>query len=1075
LFAPIRSTTTYLINNNGKLIHSWQGTSTPGLSAYLLGNGHLLRTAFTNSAYFNTGGKGGNVEEYDWDGNLVWQYNYASSSVMQHHDAAKLPNGNILTIAWESKSQTEALNEGRNPSYVSASGLWPDHIIEIDSSSSSIIWEWHIWDHLIQDYDSTRENFGVISDHDELIDINFVKQGNPTNTDWTHTNSIDYDSVFDQILLSVHGFNEIWVIDHSTTTQEASGHTGGNSGKGGDILYRWGNPRAYNMGTTADQKLFGQHNAHWIKEGLNGAGNMLIFNNGTNRTGGNYSSIDEIVPPRDGNGFYTHDSLSAFGPNTIFWSYSDAPDFYAQNISGTQRLPNGNTLICDGPGGAFFEITPSNQTIWQYINPVIASGPMTQGDSIPVSAQGTQENTVFRAYRYAPDYSAFDGRDLTPGSTIELYPPPPSSTLTPDIYAWKLNTTGATGFNNLPADVQQVRYSSNYVYINCSDVPSYTIGPWPNNPNTVTNQDFVFKIRRNPTQNTGTQTATGLGHIGVWINGVSIFNPKDAMSYNNQGIWNQNAVIVEAPSFDACLGHPPQSGEYHHHQNPHCMYDAVPADHSAILGFAFDGFPVYGPYAYANTNGTGNITRMKSSYRKRSITQRHTLPDGTVLQPSQYGPNVTGQYVLGYYIEDYEYVNELGHLDDHNGRFCVTPEYPNGIYAYFVTIDSLGNSEYPYVIGPTYFGVLETINVGPGSGHATISEPVTSYTGPVTIIATAEPNGNIVPSGNVSVIPTFDKTFTFTRDTGYHLDSVVVDGVKVDSTLSYTFHNVMTNHTIEVFFSPNMLQLLVDDQWNLLSLPQNVSDMLKSVVYPTAISNAFIYNGSYQIVDTLPYGRGYWLKFDGNQTVSITGTERMLDTVDLEAGWNMIGSISLPVLVSGIISIPGGIVTSNFYGYSGSYSITDTVLPGKGYWVKVNQAGQFILSASSQTPQSARIKIIPTSELPPPPPDTEIHNPQSAIPNHFALEQNYPNPFNPVTVIRYGIPDVGASRQGGSVSVQLIIYNMLGQEVATLVDEVQGAGYKSVEWDASRMPSGIYLVRLRAGTFSDTKKIVLLK
>ena len=801
LFAPMRYTTTYLINNSGKLVHTWESDNAPGLSAYLLPNGHLLRTANNTSVTsFNTGGKGGKIEEYDWDGNIVWQFDYASSSVMQHHDAKKLPNGNVLVIAWELKTEAESIVEGRNPSYVSSSGIWPDHIIEVDSASGNIIWEWHIWDHLIQDFDNTKENFGVVSEHPELIDINFVKQGNPTNTDWTHFNSVDYDSVFDQILLSVHGFNEIWIIDHSTTTAEASGHSGGNSGKGGDLLYRWGNPRAYGFGTQNDQKLFGQHNASWIEDGLSGESNILIFNNGQNRTDGNYSSVDEIVPPIDANGFYPRNPNSAFSPDTIFWSYADAENFYASNISGAQRLPNGNTFICDGPSGEFFEVTQANQTVWNYINPVSASGPITQGDSIPTSAQGAQENTSFRAYRYAPSYSAFTGRDLMPGNTIEIYPTTSDTGISPVIYSWKINLTGQTGYNGISANVQQVRYSANYVYVNCTDVPAYSIGPWPNNPNDVTNQNYLFKIKRNPTQNTGTQTATALVHIGVFVNGVSIYNAKDAFSYNSLGIWNQNAVIVEASSFDACLGHPPQSGEYHHHQNPHCMYDAVPTEHSPILGFAFDGFPIYGPYAYTNTNGTGAIARMKSSYRKRSISVRHTLADGTVLNTNQYGPNVNGQYPLGYYIEDYEYVNELGHLDGHNGRFAITPDYPNGTYAYYVTIDSLGATEYPYIIGPKYYGILETVNVGPGSGHATISETVTNYTGQFSISATAETGGTISPSGNVTVNFNENKTFTISPNAGYYVDSIKVDGNYVGAYPSYTFNNISQNHSIAVSF-----------------------------------------------------------------------------------------------------------------------------------------------------------------------------------------------------------------------------------------------------------------------------------
>ncbi|MBM4167534.1 MAG: YHYH protein [Ignavibacteria bacterium] len=304
-----------------------------------------------------------------------------------------------------------------------------------------------------------------------------------------------------------------------------------------------------------------------------------------------------------------------------------------------------------------------------------------------------------------------------------------SQTITPDIYSWKRNTTGITGYNNIPADVQHVHYTSDYVYVASTNIPSYPIGPWNGNPNGATNQNFIFKISRHPVENTGTKTRTALGHIGVLSNGVTFFNPKDAMSYHNQNIWHQNAVVVEAPSFDSCLGHPQQQGEYHHHQNPKCLYTPTPNQHSPVIGFSFDGFPIYGAYAFENTNGTGNIVRMKTSFRKRNITQRHTLPNGTILPTTQYGPDVSTQYPLSYYIEDFEFVNGLGNLDSNNGRFSVTPEYPNGTYAYFATMDSLGNSEYPYLIGPQYYGVVTAGNTGPNSGHNTVPDSAIEYSG----------------------------------------------------------------------------------------------------------------------------------------------------------------------------------------------------------------------------------------------------------------------------------------------------------------------------------------------------------
>ncbi|HEV8538222.1 MAG TPA: YHYH protein [Bacteroidota bacterium] len=297
----------------------------------------------------------------------------------------------------------------------------------------------------------------------------------------------------------------------------------------------------------------------------------------------------------------------------------------------------------------------------------------------------------------------------------------------PELMSWLRNTNGKTGYNSLPADVQTVRYTGTSVYVNSTGIPAYTIGPWPGNPNTPTNQGYVCRIPRQPAENTGAKTPAGLGAIGMWINGVPIYNALDGMSHLNQNIWHQNAAVVEAPSFDACKGHPAPGGRYHHHQNPVCLYTDDTTSHSPLLGFAFDGYPVYGPRGFQYTDGSGGISRMTTSYRLRNITQRHTLPDSTVLSPSQYGPDVSTTYPLGYYAEDFEYVQDLGVLDRYNGRSAVTPEYPSGTYAYWVTINQDGTSAYPYTIGPRYVGVVAADNIP--SPHVTVPADAVEYDG----------------------------------------------------------------------------------------------------------------------------------------------------------------------------------------------------------------------------------------------------------------------------------------------------------------------------------------------------------
>lgn len=358
LFSPIRSTDTYLMDVDGTIAFTWQSDYPPGNAVYLLENGNILRTGTLRSQVFSAGGAGGIVQEITPESEVVWEYQYASDTVQQHHDIEHLPNGNILMIAWELKTEAEAIAAGRDPSLLGDGVLWSDHIIEVDPDSNQIVWEWHAWDHLVQDHDADLSNYGVVAEHPELVDLNYTS--GKAGEDWLHSNSIDYNAELDQILLSVHNFSEIWLIDHSISTEEAAGSAG-------DLLYRWGNPQTYDAGSEDEQQLFGQHDAQWIAEGDPGGGNILVFNNGDKRTR-KFSSVDEIVLPLNEDGSYAGAAGRAYGPEAAVWSYvADVPgEFYAMNISGAQRLNNGNTLICSGPDGLFFEVTPDGDSVWQH-------------------------------------------------------------------------------------------------------------------------------------------------------------------------------------------------------------------------------------------------------------------------------------------------------------------------------------------------------------------------------------------------------------------------------------------------------------------------------------------------------------------------------------------------------------------------------------------------------------------------------------------------------------------------------------------------------------------------------------
>ena len=428
LMSPMHSTNTYLLNNAGQVVHKWTNTGEPGRSSYLLENGHLVRSCAVMSGGPSTGGgEGGRIEEKDWLGNLVWAIDYYSTNYIHHHDLKVLPNGNVLLLVAEKKTYAEVVAAGFNPSLLDSSiatqgYMLPDCLVEVRPTKpygGTVVWEWHLWDHLIQDYSVSKTNYGVVANHPELIDVNGT--GGNVQQFWNHVNGIDYHAQLDQIMLSIRNNSEVFVIDHTTTTEQARSHTNGIYGKGGDILYRWGYAAQYDRAAGSPRMLYQQHHTHWIATNCPGAGHILIFNNGIGR---NYSSVDEIAPPVSGVGNYTNAPGAAFGPTSLAWTYtnSTATNFYSAEISGAQRLPNGNTLICEGVKGNLFEVTTNGATVWQYICPE-TTAPLAQGSAIPVDSGhvGQFMNAVFRVTRYPTNYPGLAGKDLAPRGTIETY------------------------------------------------------------------------------------------------------------------------------------------------------------------------------------------------------------------------------------------------------------------------------------------------------------------------------------------------------------------------------------------------------------------------------------------------------------------------------------------------------------------------------------------------------------------------------------------------------------------------------------------------------------------------------
>lgn len=456
LYTPLLSDVTYLIDIKGDVVHTWKSDYSPSGTVYLLDNGNLLRGAREpNVAVFKGGGQGGRIQEFSWDGKLLWDWKFATEHYLQHHDIEPLPNGNILLVAWESKSVKDVNRVGRRPDLTPQAGLWPDMILEIEPQrphDAWIVWEWHMWDHLIQNFDAEKAGFGVPSEHPELIDINgdgepikidpaelarlkalgYVPAGakqSDIGSDLLHMNAVAYNAQLDQIAVSTPRFNEIWILDHSTTTQQSAGHSGGRWKKGGDLLYRWGNPRAYSRGAKEQQTLFGQHDIRWIERSFPGAGHLMVFNNNANGPEGTYSAVLELVPPTLSDGSYVVPDQGPFGPSQPEWKY-EAPDkksFHSSYISGARRLPGGNTLICSGADGRIFEVTQGGKIVWEYWDPY--SGQVHQPDGALPQPVGKNTYAVFRAAKIPPQHPALAGRDLRP---IDPQPRPAATATNPE-------------------------------------------------------------------------------------------------------------------------------------------------------------------------------------------------------------------------------------------------------------------------------------------------------------------------------------------------------------------------------------------------------------------------------------------------------------------------------------------------------------------------------------------------------------------------------------------------------------------------------------------------------------------
>lgn len=402
--------TTWLLNSLFQPVHRWDSEhhAHEGVGPYLLENGLVVRPFSKGNWLYMENfyvASFTSLEIIDWEGNQLWEFDYCTPKRhCMHHDIEPMPNGNILLIVNDFKTHEEAESIGFKPTNDRAIAF--QRIIEIEPNlkdgSTRIVWEWDILDHIVQDLYPDRPNYGKPSEHIGKIDVNYVGKSTkfiPGSV--FHFNAISYNEERDQILVSNFGTNEIFILDHSTTTKEAKTDKGGASGKGGDLIYRWGNPNAYGMAGIESRQLFKQHDAAWIPKGIPGKGDISIFNNGVNRKP-MYTAYIELELPKLRNSRYQRASNKPFGPMAPAYEFSefagDEPEvFFAPFMSGARRLPNGNIFGVSGIVSGMFEVTD-------------------EGEEVLRTVPGSR-STFYRAYKFSKDYPAFNNRNLAPLAT----------------------------------------------------------------------------------------------------------------------------------------------------------------------------------------------------------------------------------------------------------------------------------------------------------------------------------------------------------------------------------------------------------------------------------------------------------------------------------------------------------------------------------------------------------------------------------------------------------------------------------------------------------------------------------
>ena len=418
LIYPHNQPNAYLLNFCGEVVHQWESDfdSRPGNTAYLMPNGDLVMTRRPASIAGNpiwAGGGGATVERRTWENEVIWSYTQNDDSARFHHDIAPMPNGNVLAICWEAIDSTAALAAGADPETLTGTGLWSEKIVELQPDGmggAEVVWEWRLWDHLVQDVDADAANFGVVSEQPQKVDLNFPSPGNPA--DFVHMNSIDYNPLNDHILVSAPEYDEVWVIDHSAFSN-------------GDLKWRWGNPAAYGVDDSTQHHLHYQHDANWVDEpyqmGSPFLGKISIFNNRVPGLEGQHSALTVVAPPYDEyeNTYLLNDGVFAPAAPDWEWEATDATSFSSGGLSSFQPLAGPRFLVCEGRAGRISEITLAGDTVWQYVTPLQSGVPVAQGTELLPAA-----NMTFRATRYPAVLPIFNELDGVDAAVIELDPQP---------------------------------------------------------------------------------------------------------------------------------------------------------------------------------------------------------------------------------------------------------------------------------------------------------------------------------------------------------------------------------------------------------------------------------------------------------------------------------------------------------------------------------------------------------------------------------------------------------------------------------------------------------------------------